>query len=638
MTGPSSFARRRHQATVRSMGRPGDGILGAMRTGPRRWWSTLTSDGRRRVLLVALLLFAYGFFQQQPSWNEYSRYDLVRALVEQGTTRIDAYHENTGDKAFYDGHWYSDKAPGSALLGVPVYVLSLVTSNLATGAGPAQDDAVQALAFVESGIATAVLVLLLVAFLGPLVGERWAYAVGLAYGFGSMAFPFATMFFGHAASAAALFASFYLLYRHKERPGRWLPVAAGFFAGWAVLIEIPVVLGVAAVAVYALFLGRGVALRFVAGGLPLALILATYNWVSFGSPLSVGYMNLPPGGFAAGMSQGILGITWPSVDTLSDLLVGARGLLRSAPWLIAAPAGILAVRRRQLRAETIICIAIAALFLAYNAGYYLPFGGRTPGPRFLLPALPFAAVLVALAPARLRLLVGPLMLVGVMVFFFATITEPNAPERFEDPLFQLWLPRFAFGALAETAAWIRWGLPGSASLAVLLVGLGFGIVAVLLSFGRGALAARVAGRGALALTLMAVAFSLPFPPPAPIAVGWPGRGGEPAISVVELGHTPIRIGATDEVQLWVRIENRGGAIAASRLQFAVWRASGEGVWSAWYGEVSVPAASRRTVRMTWRPGADVSAGSYRYGFSVTDEATGATFGQAMAAGLITLGH
>ncbi len=59
----------------------------------------------RRVILALLLLVFYGFFRQVPAWNEYSRYDLVVALVDDGTTRIDRYHENTGDKAFYNGHY-----------------------------------------------------------------------------------------------------------------------------------------------------------------------------------------------------------------------------------------------------------------------------------------------------------------------------------------------------------------------------------------------------------------------------------------------------------------------------------------------------------------------------------------------------
>src|SRR6478752_2972139 len=135
---------------------------------------------RRQVFLALGLLLCYGFFLQQPAWNEYSRYDLIRALVEEGTVQIDSFEENTGDKAFKDGHYYSDKAPGTAILGVPVYAA--------------------ALAFAISGVPTALLVVLLVRFLIPYAGEPWALTMGVALGLGSILFPFATMFFGHAAS------------------------------------------------------------------------------------------------------------------------------------------------------------------------------------------------------------------------------------------------------------------------------------------------------------------------------------------------------------------------------------------------------------------------------------------------------
>ena len=78
-------------------------MLGRVIARVRRWWSHVGIRGRRELLLVALLLFCYGFFQQATAWNENSRYDLVRALVDQGTTRIDAYQDNTGDKAFFQG-------------------------------------------------------------------------------------------------------------------------------------------------------------------------------------------------------------------------------------------------------------------------------------------------------------------------------------------------------------------------------------------------------------------------------------------------------------------------------------------------------------------------------------------------------
>lgn len=47
---------------------------------------------RRLFILVgAVLALSYGYFFSGGGWNQASRFDLVRALVEQGTIRIDRY-------------------------------------------------------------------------------------------------------------------------------------------------------------------------------------------------------------------------------------------------------------------------------------------------------------------------------------------------------------------------------------------------------------------------------------------------------------------------------------------------------------------------------------------------------------------
>ena len=452
----------------------------------------------------------YGFFRQGTGWNERSRVDLVRAVVEQGTTRIDDYHRDTQDKSLRDGHYYSDKAPGSALIGVPVYLVLIATYGIA-GAGPPDPSAIaQALAFVASGLSTVLLVVLLLQFLRPAVGEPWAIVMSLGYGLGSIAFPFATMFFGHAAATLSLFAAFYLLWRWRTEEGTWRPILAGVMAGLAVITELPLVLGVAVLAAYAVWIGRRRAAWFVLGGGPLLVILMGYDWLSFGSPVSIGYQYSTL--FAEQNQQGIISVVWPTWQRAGLILYGPRGLVTYAPWIAFAPLGILALRRRDVRAEVAVCLSICAAFLVYNSGAINPLGGSTPGPRYLLPALPFATVLVAFAPRILRPVVAFLIAASIVIFFIATVTEPSASERFVDPLSELWIPRLLRGDLVATIAGLRWGVDGVAALAGLLAACTATAVVIASTFRSRRMAGRWAAVAAGALVVLVCVFALPFVP------------------------------------------------------------------------------------------------------------------------------
>ena len=77
------------------------------------------SSWKAALLLGGVALFSFLYFYEGGGWNQNSRFDLLRAIVEGHTLQIDAYHENTQDKAHYNGHYYSDKAPGLVFLAVP---------------------------------------------------------------------------------------------------------------------------------------------------------------------------------------------------------------------------------------------------------------------------------------------------------------------------------------------------------------------------------------------------------------------------------------------------------------------------------------------------------------------------------------
>src|SRR3954447_26260495 len=91
---------------------------------------------RRIAVLGAALFVSYAYFYGAGGWNQNSRFALIRAVLERHTLQIDAYQLHTGDRAFWRGHYYTDKAPGASLLALaPVQAARLISR--AAGVDPA---------------------------------------------------------------------------------------------------------------------------------------------------------------------------------------------------------------------------------------------------------------------------------------------------------------------------------------------------------------------------------------------------------------------------------------------------------------------------------------------------------------------
>ena len=166
----------------------------------------------RALLIFGAIFFSYAYFYEGGGWNQNSRFDLVRAIVEQGTLRIDAYHENTDDKAFANGHYYSDKAPGLALLAVPIAEAARPLLR-ASGVDPASPAGLADLAYwltvfaVALPMAAACACLFWIALqLGSSVSAS-AFAA-LALGLATPMWAYSTLFWGHALAGACLVFAF----------------------------------------------------------------------------------------------------------------------------------------------------------------------------------------------------------------------------------------------------------------------------------------------------------------------------------------------------------------------------------------------------------------------------------------------
>jgi len=419
---------------------------------------------RPGVGLFVVVFAAYAYFYQAGGWNQNSRFDLTRAIVERGTASIDAYHRNTGDKARVRGRYYCEKAPGASWLAVPAYAAWVgVTGrprSLAEIDAAAYASTVWAVAL-PAALAVPVLIWLLGA-LGCPQPARWI--AGAGYGLATLAWPHATLFYGQQLSAALSLAGWALVVRAasgRPWPRRSL-AAAGFLLGASVAADYPAVLCVLVVVGYAAVkvrpLGR-LAWLVLGGAIPAAL-LALYHAVVFGGPLHLPYeYSLMPY-----RHQGFfMGLGMPSGEVLLNILVTPyRGLFFSAPWLLLSIPGFVRLWRREdgaWRREAAAFAAIPLLYLWMNASMVDPYAGWAVGPRFLVPSLPFVAILAgfALSPGAnasgraKRLVLGTsaaLILYSGAMMLAATAVKPEVPVHIRHPFGDYILPRFFSGSLA----------------------------------------------------------------------------------------------------------------------------------------------------------------------------------------------
>jgi hypothetical protein len=382
---------------------------------------------RRKALAFACLALTYASLAQGVGWNQNAHYALVRSLAE-GTATIDAYREETGDVAWVDGHYYAAKAPGLAFATLPLYLLLDATGVKAAlarapGAVNEQVGMLWALGLVGC-VAPALAIAVLVRRLGDAVGGAGLVAA-VALGLGSLLLPFATLFFSHVLAAALGFAAFATLWARR----RWA-LLAGVLAGLAVVAEYPLGLMALVVSAYAATRGVRVFASYVGGLIVGVLPLLAYQWWAFGTPFHVAYENAVLIGGASGHdvvganASGFFGVSAPSFATAIELLFAPIGLLRLSPMLAAAAGGLVLLYRRGYRAEALASGAVVLAYLVYNAGYYQPFGGFVPGPRFLVAMLPFLGVPLALAVTRLPMTTLALALVSIALMAAVTATGP----------------------------------------------------------------------------------------------------------------------------------------------------------------------------------------------------------------------
>jgi hypothetical protein len=416
---------------------------------------------RRRAGLASLVCLAlcWGSLAQGFGWNQTSHYALIRALAE-GTPTIDRSLQETGvagtgDISEYRGHVYSNKAPGLAFVTLPAYLVMK-----AAGKAKAVHDPTGQMWFL--GLWGAVLpgfvLLLLVRRIADDFQPGFGTAAAVTLGLATLILPFSTLFFSHVLSALLDFGAFAVLWYERQGPGRlaWVGVA-GVLAGYAVTTEFPNAIAAAALGCYAVT-RTGLVRRGLAYGLGaiLGLVpLLAYNQWAFGSPVHVSYQSTV--GFG---STGSFFLGAPSLRQAVEVLFAPTGLLRTSPVVAVAAAATFLLFRRGRRAEALLIAAICLGYFVFEASYAYPFGGGSPGPRQLIPMLPFLSLPLAVAFRRYPATTIALAAASAVQIVVLTLTVPIYATFYPN-----WFDRFFLWQLSRTALGLA-GAPENVGIAV----------------------------------------------------------------------------------------------------------------------------------------------------------------------------
>ena len=422
-------------------------------------------SARRAVILASALFLSYAYFYEGGGWNQNTRFDLVRAVVEDRTVRIDLYHENTGDKSRLGTHFYMDKAPGASLVAVPAVGLVRAVMRGAHAKLYSREAIVvySYVATLAAAAAPSVLAAICVFWVSRRFGadDDAATLGAVVCGLGTPLWAYATLFYGHALAAGCLAAAYLGALRLGDSPPRRRETLTGLLvglaAGWAVVTEYPASIASGVIVIFAAWQMRqrersavvGTCM-FIAIGLAIgAVVLLGYNWLAFGKPLYIGYTS-EEAGFEA-MQTGVFGVNLPSLHAAWELLFGSfRGLLPLAPVLAVTPVGFwFLIRDPRTRVASAVGGFIAIYYFLLTAGYAYWSGGWSYGSRHLGPALPFMCI--GLAPVwmrtgrALRAAILVVALIGIGESLVAVATTPQPPVWVERPMAELLWPAFRSG-------------------------------------------------------------------------------------------------------------------------------------------------------------------------------------------------
>ncbi len=357
--------------------------------------------------------------------NAGSHYALIRAIAEKQSFTIDEFVSYTGgiDMAKFGDKYFSDRAPGLAIITTPFYAAGRIISAVLPFTGylrgwdPANPGAFTALLL--STICGGLSVVLLYLICRRLDASQYSSTVAaLTLAFATLVWKYATVLLSHSVSTTLALAALYMTLSLEDiKKQKLLGCALFFTLGYLPLLEYPNMLLTIVFLTYLTLKGKikvGEILPpikelkkpLVCLIIPLAIIPA-YNIVNFGDPFTTAYKYSIHHPWVGDLSQalstpwtvGISGLLFGNPKLITPSLYDGKdsingGLLTLSPILLLSLWGIIYLYRKR-RDETLLMGALFLVHLAFYCKYKAWSGGAWADTRYLLTVTPFLVIPLA---------------------------------------------------------------------------------------------------------------------------------------------------------------------------------------------------------------------------------------------------
>jgi hypothetical protein len=391
------------------------------------------------LFIIFFILFAIWTKTGLTSWNDQSRMAQIQSIVEYGTLIIDkSSFSETGDKYFFNNHFYSDKPPLLALCTSPLYyALRLLGFSFDKNFGLSY----YLFTLFSIGILSALGLVVFRKIIKDFfyVSNEWADITTFITGVGTLIFPYSLIFNNHVPSGVLILLGFYFFLDFRKNSMLKNAVFSGIFFSLAGSIDINCFLFIPFIVVPFLKKSLKAGLIFVMSCVPAIALYLFLNLSTSGSLLppamNASLWNYPGSFFSQESLSGlarhnnVLDVVFYSFH----MLLGNRGLISHTPILLFSVLGIFIIYKKNCgfpyTSEYSSILLASLLFIAFSLFRTTNYSGFAFGIRWFASLMLSLCLPIAYLESNVRSsrTIRVLFLVTACLSIFISLVGAYAP-------------------------------------------------------------------------------------------------------------------------------------------------------------------------------------------------------------------